>query len=419
MCFKKRLILLSFLILCLGQVFKPDLEAKPALKSEARDILENKWLKAYKQLYHSPHKEENLKIICQELLKEALKDEDPYNRVYAAAALIEMGDFSALNSLKKEVSNEDALVRTSVYLEMAEMEKRGKLSAMPVLMDIFAIEEARVKIQLLEALKEEVKDNFIFPLLEWALKFDQDYLVRSVAAEALGEISHPSSLTLLKKAVEDEHILVRLSAMSSLARKGEKSYLKGLIEAMKDEDPAIRERAAGLMGRVRDKSGVSLLKKSLAQEESPSTKITIAGSLAELGDPSGISYLEKKLGDSHLSLHAIKTLGRASQTSCLPIFKRALKDNNPFVRIFAVIFIGKMRNRSTLPLLEEALKDMDAGVRIASAQALGEIGDPKAIGSLRETFKDEDPGVRITALRAITRLLNPHPGKSLAIPQSK
>lgn len=410
MCFRKRLIFFVFLALCLGQFFKPAPKANPALKAEIKATHEDKGLEAYeyRQKLQKVKDPKSLKLICQELLKEALKDEDPYNRVYAAAALIEMGDFSALNSLKEEASNSDPLVRVSVYLEMAEMEKKGKLSSIPVLRNIFAIEEARVKIQLLEALKEEVKDNFIFPILEWALKFDQDYMVRSVAAEALGEISHPSSLTLLKKAVEDEHILVRLSAMSSLARKGEKVYLKGLTEALKNEDPAIRDRAAGLMGRVRDKSVAPLLKKSLVQEGSPSTKITIAGSLAELGEPSGISYLGKRLEDSHLKLLAFKTLGRASHISCLPLFKRALKDDNPFIRILAVIFIGKMKDRSVLPLLEEVLRDGDAGVRMASAQVLGEIGNSKAIGHLREVFKDEDPGVRVTALRAVTRLISSH-----------
>jgi len=401
----KRLTLSMLFFFYLGQVFEFSLKAEPTLRIESK----RKTLEAYEQL-HKPKKTkdlESLKLICQKLLKKALSDKDPYNRIYAAASLIEMGNLSFFDVLKKEISNPEPLVRVSAYLEMIEMEKKGKLSVIPMLKNIFTVEEAAVKILTLESLKDEA-DNSIFPLLEWAIKSDNNYIVKSIAAEVLGEISHPSSLALLKKAAEDEHILVRLSAMSSLARRGEKAYLRGLIEALKGKDPSIRETAAGLMGRVRDKSVVPLLEKILDQEKSPSVKITVAGSLAELGDAAGISYLQRMLDEKnfYLRLHAIKALGRAAQTSCLPLFKKALKDDNPMIRIFAISFIGKMRDKSAIPLLEKALKDKDAGVRMASAQVLGEIGNLKTIDPLIEASKDKDLGVKITALRAIARLIN-------------
>ncbi|MBI2877174.1 MAG: HEAT repeat domain-containing protein [Candidatus Tectomicrobia bacterium] len=388
----------------------------PASPERLASLLKaSKWgeaLALYGQVYPSPGRQgvKELRLICQGLLKDALKGKDLFDRIQAAGALVEGGDRSSFGFLEEIRSAEDPLIRASVYQEMVEiLGDKGDPMVLFSLQKGLSDKDDMVRIQLMEALKRrKAKEASVLPLLEKALK-DGNFAVRSAAAEALGDLAHPSAQALLEKAVRDEHRYVRLSAMSSLARRGIKTHLQELSQATKDQDPGVKERAAGLIGRSRSHSFSPLLKGMLKEEKRDDLlRITLAGSLAELGDQGGIPLLEKSLHHpkSHLRLSTVKALGRSHQKSSLPLLRQALKDEDPSIRTFAVIYLGEMEDREALQLLTQQLKDKDPWVRMSSAQVLGEIGNAALIGPLHELLqKEEDPGVKVFTLRALSRIL--------------
>lgn len=378
-------------------------------------LKEARWgeaLALYEQIYplQEGRGRKELRLICQGLLKDSLKETNLFDRIQAAGALVEQGDLSFFGFLEELRSDQDPMARASAYQEMVEvLGGKGDATTLLSLQKGLSDEDDMVRIQLMEALKRrKVKDSSVLPLLEGALK-DRNEAVRSGAAEALGDLDHPSVQALLEKAIQDEHRYVRLSAMSSLARKGIQTHLQELSQAVKDQDPSVRERAAGLIGRSRSTSFSPLLKGLLKEEKDGLKKITLAGSLTQLGDPGGLPFLEKNLLDPqpYLRLNTVKALGRSQQRASLPLLHRALKDEDPAIRTFAVLYLGEIADREALPLLVHQLKDQDPWVRMSSAQVLGEMGDMSLIGPLRELLRQEgDPGVRVFTLRALSRIMN-------------
>jgi 3-methyladenine DNA glycosylase AlkD len=83
---------------------------------------------------------------------------------------------------------------------------------------------------------------------------DEDYLVRSSAAEALGKLGKPTDevITGLLEALRDEHSVVRSGAAEALGKLGKPTdeVITGLLEALRDEDYLVRSSAAEALGKL-------------------------------------------------------------------------------------------------------------------------------------------------------------------------
>ena len=383
------------------------------LRRQLQDGKSKDALRIYDQLYPSREGKQDpksLNLICRGLLKEAVKSENPYDRIYAAGALVEQGDFSFLAFLEKSRLSKNPMERVSAYQELVEVSRQlGRQSAIvPLFEQALSDQDKVVLVQMLEMLEQmDDKDPSLLPLLENLLG-NQDVQVRNKVVEVLGEMAPSSAITSLEKSLKDGNHYVRLAAMSSLVLKGKTAYLQELVQdATENKDAGIRDRAVGLLGRVDHKSVPPLLRKKFKEEKDFSTKITIAASLGELGDKTGVNFLEESLQNPSflVRLGTVKALGRAHQPFFLPLLEHAFQDEDPAIRTFALLFIGEARDDSLLPLIDQALEDKDPAVRMSSAQILGELGGPAQFSSLREALHDEDPGVVIFASRAIGRIL--------------
>lgn len=387
------------------------------MAQDLRGLLqEGKWreaLQIYDQFYQpqaGKQDYQSLGRICRGLLQEAVKSNNSFDRIYAAGALVEQGDFSYLAILEESRLADDAVVRISAYQELIEVSRQqGRHEAIaPLLKQAFLDKDEIVRIQMLETLKRmENKDPSLLPHLEELLE-DQSPLVRAEVAEILGDMVPSSAVTPLEKALQDEDGNVKLTALSSLVRIGKTAYLEEFTQAAIDKkNPGIRKRAAGLMGRLKHSSMPPLLRKQLKEEKDPIAQITIAASLGELGDKTGLPILQKALqGPVFLiRLNTVKAMGRARQPFFLPLLKQALQNEDPIVRTFAILFLGEAKDKSALPLISQALEDQDPGVRMSSAQILGELGNPAHTVSLRKALHDKDAGVVIFTSRALNRIL--------------
>jgi hypothetical protein len=110
----------------------------------------------------------------------------------------------------------------------------------------------------------KTRETKAVPLLEKALRGDQNPLVRTKAAFALGALSALMALNTLQQAVtNDSESRVRYMAAWALGRIASSEGVGALTRALEDKDVSVRARAAASLGQVSDKSAVAPLTRAL------------------------------------------------------------------------------------------------------------------------------------------------------------
>jgi len=102
------------------------------------------------------------------------------------------------------------------------------------------------------------------PLLE-ALQ-DGQYVVRQVAALALGEIGDLRAVERLVEGLGDEYEAVRQAAAVSLGKLGAVEAIEPLLRAMRDESEIVRRAAVNALGMIGDESALPELKRVEAED---------------------------------------------------------------------------------------------------------------------------------------------------------
>ncbi len=97
---------------------------------------------------------------------------------------------------------------------------------------------------------------------------DEDWYVRSNAAEALGEIGDARAVEpLIQALLGDESEGVRGEAAGALGHIGDARAVEPLIQALKDEDWWVRKEAAWALGKIGDERAIEPLTQALNDEE--------------------------------------------------------------------------------------------------------------------------------------------------------
>ena len=91
-----------------------------------------------------------------------------------------------------------------------------------------------------------------------ALGDKNNWYIRSITAEVLGEIGDQRAVEPLIAALKDNTWKVRINAMEALGKIGDQRAVEPLIAALKDTD--VRGIAAGVLGKIGDQRAVEPLK---------------------------------------------------------------------------------------------------------------------------------------------------------------
>jgi HEAT repeat protein len=119
------------------------------------------------------------------------------------------------------------------------------------LLDDYAVERLEAAPELFPALADS---------LVHALKVDDDWVVRNLAAQALGFLKDRSALLgLLQAATNDDDIDVRLAALSALAPLRDPRAIPGLIEVLQDCNHETSIRAANALALIGEPAVLPLL----------------------------------------------------------------------------------------------------------------------------------------------------------------
>ena len=200
------------------------------------------------------------------------------------------------------------------------------------------------------------------------------------------DISSPSSVQALIKALSDTDYMVRWNAAVALGDIGPdaKAAVPAIVQALSDSNGKVQSGAAYALGRI---------------------------------GPDAIPALIQALSNSNdkvrsIAAHALGLIG-PDAAAAVPALVQALSDNNEKVRrraAEALSKIGSDATKAAIPVLIQNLSNNDWSVRYDATWALGKIGpDAKAaVPALILSITDEDEVINKRIIEALNRIGPPN-----------
>ncbi len=253
------------------------------------------------------------------------------------------------------------------------------------------------------------------PALVQALDSEQ-YDIRCVAAEVLGQSDSEQVLVELAQKLDDEKAYVRRLIVDILKRMGGEQVIPLLIQALADADKAVRQTAIEALGQIGIGENLysklritSHLVKALNEPE-PAVQWAAACALGHIRDSDTVPALIHALRKNQTYVsRAISDALQQTVTHCsVPHLVKFLKDDNAAIRQTVVMALGRIGDSgpgTILPLIE-LLHDCDQAVRRESVEVLGKFGNSQAVSPLLHALHDQEWCVRWAAAEALGKLGN-------------
>jgi len=277
----------------------------------------------------------------------------------------------------------------------------------------------------------EVRDALI-----GSLRTDPAGSVRQAAAVALGRMEKGDAVpavSALVAALKDPHPETRTAAAETLRRLGTdaRDAVPQLQEVLRDKsaDALMRIQVALALGRIGSPdalSALSALREVLTDTTAPvDLRVAVCETVGKLGKDAVelVPILAGVLTETGARVEVRRAAGAAldqigpDARAGLPGLKKALKDEDKFVRCLAMHTLGQLGKelgadrKEVLTSLFQALNDNVLEVRVAALETFGNLGpdglgdDLKAvIDRLMDTTRDAQKDVRAAAENALRKL---------------
>ncbi|HEY7154503.1 MAG TPA: HEAT repeat domain-containing protein [Gemmataceae bacterium] len=267
------------------------------------------------------------------------------------------------------------------------------------------------------------------------LRSDKADSVREACARALGEMKEKAhgAADALALALKDKHARTRTEAASALHKLGKDAHeaVNDLQTALKNAklEALTRVYCANALGRIGSPdalSAVPALQETLGDAKNDTDlRKACAQALGEMGKdaadavPALAAVLTAKDSDVVLRRSAIEALDAmgGEARSALPALRSALKDDDQFVRSFALHTLGHMGGelgddrKATVVGIMARMDDNVLEVRIAAIEALANLGTDglgdqykNAVNRLTEASRDPQKAVAEAAKAALKKV---------------
>lgn len=207
---------------------------------------------------------------------------------------------------------------------------------------------------------------------------DENWLIRSDAAESLGMVGNHNSAGPLEAVLSDSIGFVRAQAAAALGRLGSSQAVQPLISALNDKEPFVRAHAAQSLGKIGDRSATQALISAL-EDGSDLVRGRAVQSLGELGDAQAVAPLIALLDDPEMSIHAVHALGKIGPAAIQPVLDATVGRGDlvePAANALRLI------GQAAIAPLILALDQSPSHTRITAAKALGDQGDSEVAMAL-------------------------------------
>lgn len=203
-----------------------------------------------------------------EFLKEVLEKGNITLKIYAAGALLRLGDTSGINILKYAISD-----RVSNW---------------------------QLKLYAGEALAEKGYSEGV-SVIERYLDDSNTWHIKERAARAGGCVKTEEMKKRLTILMADSSPYVCLGAAEGLARMGNQDGINYLRNALLSESSSIQQSAAEALARLNDTSAMGYFRMQMTSDDK-FVKLQAAKNLAFMGDYGGMDFLESMLKDEDEAL---------------------------------------------------------------------------------------------------------------------
>ncbi len=265
-------------------------------------------------------------------------------------------------------------------------------------------------------IKNRVVDRFIDILMqedrEYApedmddeLSFEPHWDVQLEAVRSLGLIGNKRAIDPLVDFLHDERAQdISEEVMLALNQIRDDAALDVLIKLLSDPKTLLRRRAAKVLGNLKNDENENVenaLIKAL-RDEDPDVRISAALSLAKMKHtPALLSLLKDR--DRTVRAQVVFILGGTNETGLMNHLLPLLKDPEGEVRREVAKVLGEKGERNAVPFLTGLLNDQEEMVQGEAAKALGQIRSENALDPLAKIAGDGERAThtRVSAINAI------------------
>lgn len=229
------------------------------------------------------------------------------------------------------------------------------------------------------------------------------------ARKALVKIGQPAVVALIGALKHDKWI-IRSEAAEILGDLKARQARLPLISAMNDKNPLVGKSAAVALGKIDSQALINAL-----NHEKTRVRASAAWALGEMRIPSSIQSLIASLEDKNTLVrgNAVEALGNISDRAATPFLAKKLKDKNRVIREKAALALGAIGDPQAVEDLIDALMHEDWATQWKAALALGMIKDERAFESLVLALKNRRAEVRFSAAWALGEMNDPRAVKYL------
>ena len=203
-----------------------------------------------------------------------------------------------------------------------------------------------------------------------ALLQDSNPEIRRTAAESLGKIGDPSSVSGVLPLLTDPVTAVRAAAAQALGRIAtpeHEAVIAGLGRSLADPDERVRQAAALAIGDIEPSPSQLTSVPDLLRVSDVRVRRTTVRALLALDTGKAVDWLLPLLEDPDPEVRqgAVAALGFSGDArAATALWKRLVQDPSPAVRAEAAYHFGELNREDTGILLRGAVeRETDAGVR--------------------------------------------------------
>ena len=352
--------------------------------------------------YKDPSNLKSLKQFSLLVLRQGLKEKDPYERCYAAAALAEGGEGSGIPVLKAAFDAPETTLRMAAIDGLSEINDTASKALLKKLYNSASLVDKRV---LLDALGRSGDPEVTGLLFEATTSSDQ--VTRLTAVRALGKSRDRSLGPKMHELLAQNHDPLEAAEISrAMFEQGDSSAMNETkYLAHYPSRPEVRAIAALALGDARDRSVVPELTKMMADPDAD-VRLATAVALTNYADRQAVKYLVASIAsdDSLTRQHLGQLLEIVNFDNGREVFLAALASPDENLEIWATRAIGLHGGESEVAVLQESLRNTkDPMMRAGVAWAFGRIARPACIPVLMAMIPEADPAVRYTAADALGR----------------
>ena len=244
-----------------------------------------------------------------------------------------------IKSLLHSLGSDDFLTRYNAGKELKEIGK----PAIPYLVESLKSKNAKERMGAIVVLGE-IKDSEVVPPLIQAFKESRHKKEKSTMALVLGKIGDRRASSVLLEALDDPSTTIQASSATALGMLKEEKAIPKLVTLYRKGDENMRNCIQRAIRRIGDESFSEF--KEILKTSSPENKLTVINILDNM-----------RFEDESTKL-----------------LKEALKDENPYIQLYAAVALSRRSDASSLTIAEKYINSRNEEIRNLCEQIIRNLG---------------------------------------------